>query len=60
MPMDPFAFWYVRSYDLRRPAERTRRRSRVVTIRYSGSFGRSAVKTLIVLAFLAVLFNIIG
>jgi hypothetical protein len=58
--MNSFTFWYAKPFDPRRAARRLRRRARVVTIRYSGSFGRSAVKTLIVLAFLAVLSNIIG
>lgn len=58
--MDPFAFWLKRPFDPRRPARRTRRTAPVVTIRYRGSFGRSAVKALIVLALLAAIASFIG
>ena len=58
--MDAFVFWFKRPFDPRRPLKRTRSRARVVTIRYRGSFGRSAVKALIVLALLAVMSNVIG
>jgi hypothetical protein len=58
--MNSFAFWYAKPFNPRRPVRRTRRGTHVVTIRYDGSFSRTAVKALIVLAFLAVLSNIIG
>jgi hypothetical protein len=58
--MDSFAFWLDRPFDLRRISRRARRRTRTVTIRYRGSLGRSAVKTLVVLALLAVMASVIG
>jgi hypothetical protein len=58
--MDRFSFWLDRPFNPRRPAKRTRRPGRVVTIRCKGSFGRSAVKALIVLALLAVMANVVG
>ena len=58
--MNSFVFWFDRPFDPRRGSHKMRRRGRFVTIRYSGSFGRSAVKALIVLAFLATLSKVIG
>ncbi len=58
--MDPFAFWLKRPFDPRRPDKLPRRPGRVVTIRCQGSFGRSAVKALIVLALLAAIASFIG
>ncbi len=59
--MDSFVFWLNRPFDPGRVAKPShRRRTSVVTIRYRGSFGRSAVKTLIVLVLLAIMSNVIG
>lgn len=58
--MNAFVFWLDRPYDPRRVSRPRRRRGRTVTIRYSGSFGRSAVKVLIVLALLTTMSNAIG
>jgi hypothetical protein len=60
MAMDRFSFWLDRPFNPRRASRRERRPTRVVTIRYRGSFGRSAVKALIVLALLAVMANVVG
>ena len=53
--MESFSFWYGRPFHPGRIAKTIRRKTRVVTIRYRGSFGRSAVKTLIVLVLLAII-----
>ena len=58
--MNSFAFWLDRPFNPRRVPSRSRRQARFVTIRYRGSFGRSVVKTLIVLALLAIMSNVIG
>lgn len=58
--MNSFAFWLDRPFHPRRVSRRIRRRTRTVTIRYRGSLGQSAVKTLIVLALLAVMASVIG
>jgi hypothetical protein len=58
--MDSVAFWLDRPFNPRRIAKQARHETRFVTIRYRGSFGRSAIKALIVLAFLAILSNVIG
>jgi hypothetical protein len=60
MPIDSFVFWFDRPFQPRRASKSRRRRTRFVTIRFRGSFGRSAVKALIVLALLAVMSNAIG
>ena len=57
--VNSFAFWLDRPFNPRRVPRRSRR-TRFVTIRYRGSFGRSVVKTLIVLALLAIMSNVIG
>lgn len=63
-PLDPLAFWLDRPFDPHRRAKRalhrTRHQARVVTIRYRGSFGRSAVKALIVLALIAAIASFVG
>lgn len=58
--MDPFVSWLDRPFHPGRISKPRRRGGHYVTIRYRGSFGRSAVKALIVLALLAVMANIIG
>jgi hypothetical protein len=58
--MESFVFWLDRPFHPRRPSKEKRRRAGYVTIRYSGSFGRSAIKALVVLALLAVLTSVIG
>jgi hypothetical protein len=58
--MKAFVFWLDRPFDPRRGSRTMRRPGRCVTIRYSGSFGRTAVKALIVLALLATMSSIIG
>lgn len=58
--MDSFAFWLHKPFDPRPVSKPTRRRTRFVTIRYTGSFGRSAVKALIVFMLLAIMANIVG
>jgi hypothetical protein len=58
--MNTFIFWLDRPFNPRRFAKRVRRGARRVTIRYRGSFGRSAIKTLIVLALLVLMANVIG
>jgi hypothetical protein len=59
--MDSFVFWLNRPFNPGRIAKPSRRRStRVVTIRYRGSVGRSAIKALIVLALLAILSTVVG
>lgn len=58
--MDAFVSWLDKPFDPRRPSKPGRRRTGCVTIRYRGSIVRSAVKTLIVLALLAIMSNIVG
>jgi hypothetical protein len=58
--METFVFWSDRPFDPRLVSKHRRRRIRYVTIRYRGSFGRSAIKALIVLALLAVMSNVVG
>ena len=58
--MESFAFWLNRPFNPGRISRTVKRRTGVVKIRYRGSFGRSAVKTLIVLVLLAVMSNVIG
>ncbi len=58
--MKAFVFWLDRPFDPRRGSKALRRRRRSVTIRYTGSFGRTAVKALFVLALLATMSSIIG
>lgn len=58
--MKPFVSWLDRPFNPRHFAEPMRPGGRFVTIRYSGSFGRSAVKVLVVLALLAAMSSIIG
>ncbi len=58
--MESFVFWLNRPFRPGRISRKTRRGTRVVAIRYRGSLGRSAVKTLIVLALLAVMSNVFG
>jgi len=58
--MDSFVFWLDKPFDRRRISRQMRRRTRFVTIRYRGSFARSAIKTLIVLVLLAIMSNVIG
>jgi len=60
MPMNSFVSWLDKPFHPRRLSEQTRRRTRVVTIRYRGSFARSAIKTMIVLMLLAVLSSVVG
>ncbi|HDT12930.1 MAG TPA: hypothetical protein ENO03_01090 [Candidatus Aminicenantes bacterium] len=55
-----FIFWLDRPFDPRPTAKPRRRKGRYVTIRYRGSFGRSAVKALIILVFLAAMASAIG
>ncbi len=58
--MNSFVFWLDKPFDPRRVSTQMRRRTRFVTIRYRGSFARSAIKTLIVLMLLAIMSNVIG
>ena len=58
--MDSFAFWLHKPFDPRRVSRPRRRRTHFVTIRYRGSFGRSAVKALVVLVLLAPMTNDFG
>ncbi len=58
--MNSFAFWLDKPFDPRRLSRQARRGTRFVTIRYRGSFARSAIKTLIVLMLLAIMSNVIG
>jgi hypothetical protein len=58
--MDSFVFWLDRPFDPRRISKQRRPRARYVTIRYRGSFGRSAVKALVVLVLLAIMSNAVG
>lgn len=58
--MESFVFWLDRPFDPRRVSKPGRRGSRFVTIRYTGSFGRSAVKALVVIVFLAIMSSVIG
>ena len=58
--MNSFIFWLDKPFHPRRISKQMRRRTRFVTIRYRGSFARSAIKTLIVLMLLAIMSNIIG
>jgi len=53
--MKSFAFWLDRPFDPRRGSGRYRPKARFVIIRYRGSFGRSAVRALIILALLAII-----
>lgn len=58
--MESFAFWLDKPFNPRHISRQARRGTRLVTIRYRGSFGRSAIKALIVLVLLAILSNVIG
>jgi len=58
--MNSFVFWFDKPFNPRRIAKPIRRKTRFVTIRYRGSFTRSAIKTLVVLALLAIMSNVIG
>ena len=58
--MNSFVSWLDKPFDPRRVSAQMRRRTRFVTIRYRGSFTRSAIKTLIVLMLLAIMSNVIG
>jgi hypothetical protein len=58
--MNSFVSWLDKPFDPRRVPAQMRRRARFVTIRYRGSFTRSAIKTLIVLMLLAIMSNVIG
>jgi len=58
--MNSFVSWLDKPFDPRRVSTQMRRRTRFVTIRYRGSFTRSAIKTLIVLMLLAIMSNVIG
>jgi uncharacterized protein (UPF0305 family) len=58
--MNSFVSWLDKPFDPRRVSAQMRRRARFVTIRYRGSFTRSAIKTLIVLMLLAIMSNVIG
>ncbi len=57
--MNSFVFWLDKPFNPR-ISKQIRRRTRFVTIRYRGSFARSAIKALIVLMFLAIMSNVIG
>jgi hypothetical protein len=58
--MNTFIFWLDKPFDPRPVSRPARRTTHIVTIRYSGSFGRSAVKALIVLMLLATMSKAIG
>ncbi|HSA95226.1 MAG TPA: hypothetical protein VLJ16_04195 [Acidobacteriota bacterium] len=58
--MNTFIFWLDKPFHPGRMSKPIRRRTRFVTIRYRGSFARSAIKTLIVLALLAIMSNVGG
>jgi len=58
--MESFRSWLDRPFNPRRISESRRRKAHGVTIRYKGSFGRSVIKAVIVLALLAVTSNAIG
>ena len=58
--MNSFVFWLDKPFHPRRIPKPIRRRTRFVTIRYKGSFARSAIKTLIVIMLLAIMSNVIG
>jgi len=58
--MNSFVFWLDKPFNPRRISKQARRGIRFVTIRYRGSFARSAIKTLIVLVLLAIMSNVIG
>jgi hypothetical protein len=58
--MESFVFWFDKPFDPRRISKRKWHGTRFVTIRYRGSFGRSVIKALIVLAFLAIMSNVVG
>jgi len=58
--MNSFVFWLDKPFKPRLISTQIRRRTRFVTIRYRGSFARSAIKTLIVLMLLAIMSNVIG
>lgn len=59
-PINAFAVWLDRPFQPRRLSEPTGRGTRIVTIRCRGSFGRSAVKALIVLVLLAFMATAFG
>jgi len=59
-PVDAFAVWLDRPFRPRRPSKPPGHGARTVTIRYRGSFGRSAVKALIVLGLLAFMATAVG
>ena len=58
--MNSFVFWCDKPFNPRRISNQEQSRTRFVTIRYRGSFWRSAIKALIVLVFLAIMSNVIG
>ena len=58
--MNSFVSWLDKPFNPRRISTQVRRRTRFVTIRYRGSFARSAIKALIVLMLLAIMSNVIG
>jgi len=58
--MNSFVFWLDKPFRPRRSPEQIRRTTRFVTIRYRGSFARSAIKALIVIVLLAIMSTIIG
>jgi hypothetical protein len=59
-PVSSFVFWLDKPFNPRRISKQIRRGTRFVTIRYRGSFARSAIKTLIALMLLAIMSNVIG
>jgi hypothetical protein len=58
--MDSLVFWLDRPFKARQVVRRMKPRPGVVTIRYRGSFARSALKAFVVLALLAFLVNGLG
>lgn len=58
--METYIFWLNRPFDPRPASKTKRRQGRYVTIRYRGSFGRSAAKALIILVLLAAMASAIG
>jgi hypothetical protein len=58
--MDAIVLWPDKPFNPRLISRSRRRGARPVVIRYHGSFGRSAIKALIVITLLAILANVVG
>jgi len=58
--MNAFAFWCDKPFRPRLISEPIRRKTGFLIVRYRGSFGRSAIMTLIVMGLLAVILVALG